>query len=368
MLELPAITLYQVVLLGCFSDFGEHNGGVKAFSLLAPLALCGLTSIASAATVKVKILASVDYCVISGALAPVPDGAPVVMEFNVDSTNFLNSASYPTRGYAVDLTSFSLSVGGVNVPIVNPQSPQCWFVLRDNDPAVDGFFISRGGVEVPFYWQVNIPGLTAVHELDFSRGFNNGSPFSSLDILGELGFYDFSNMASYQFTIGRFGNPGAEFVYESIELSQVVTSADLSGTLTLQDTGTFATTRTINYEVLQGATSLSSGSVIANGSSSAFSIAIPSSATGAATIVWDGSSFLRREVPVTLTGSNIALGTTNMQNGDVDDSGEVDAVDIDDVIADFGDMSSTSTDVNVSGEVDAVDIDIVIANFGGTND
>ena len=57
-----------------------------------------------------------------------------------------------------------------------------------------------------------------------------------------------------------------------------------------------------------------------------------------------------------------------MQNGDVDNSGEVDAVDIDQVIADFGLTTDINSDVDVSGEVDAVDIDIVIANFGGVND
>ena len=71
---------------------------------------------------------------------------------------------------------------------------------------------------------------------------------------------------------------------------------------------------------------------------------------------------------MTLTGSNQAIGSVAMQNGDVDDSTEVDAVDIDLVIADFGSTSSNATDVDVSGEVDAVDIDIVIANFGGVND
>ncbi len=58
----------------------------------------------------------------------------------------------------------------------------------------------------------------------------------------------------------------------------------------------------------------------------------------------------------------------NLTNGDVDGSGEVDAADIDEVIADFGQTSAwVLSDVDGSGEVDAADIDIAIANFGATN-
>ncbi|MBL8060762.1 MAG: hypothetical protein JNK63_08675, partial [Chthonomonas sp.] len=63
-----------------------------------------------------------------------------------------------------------------------------------------------------------------------------------------------------------------------------------------------------------------------------------------------------------------AIGTATMQNGDVNNTGEVDAADIDQVIADFGSTSDISSDTDVNGEVDAADIDIVIANFGGVDD
>ncbi len=52
--------------------------------------------------------------------------------------------------------------------------------------------------------------------------------------------------------------------------------------------------------------------------------------------------------------------------GDVDRSTEVDAADIDLVIANFG-GDDQNFDVDGSGEVDAADIDIVIANFGRSN-
>lgn len=53
--------------------------------------------------------------------------------------------------------------------------------------------------------------------------------------------------------------------------------------------------------------------------------------------------------------------------GDVDNSNEIDAADIDLVIANFGD-TNINFDVDGSGEIDAADIDIVISNFGSVGD
>ncbi|MBL8059369.1 MAG: hypothetical protein JNK63_01490 [Chthonomonas sp.] len=61
-----------------------------------------------------------------------------------------------------------------------------------------------------------------------------------------------------------------------------------------------------------------------------------------------------------------------MYPGDVDSSGEVDAADIDAVIATFGmvygDPGFGPTDVDGTGEIDAADIDVVIENFGLVGD
>lgn len=141
----------------------------------------------------------------------------------------------------------------------------------------------------------------------------------------------------------------------------------LIGQLFLQDTGPFAANRSIPYSVMQGTTAVTSGAITASAPTSPISISLPSTATGPATLVLNGSSFLRKTTAITLTGLNVTVGTISCQNGDVDQSGEVDAVDIDTVIADFGNNSVNDNDVDVSGDVDAVDIDIVIANFGGTD-
>lgn len=191
-------------------------------NLLAAATSLLLVSAGHAAIVNITTTGTVDYSVIQGDMAPVPDGAPVTMSFNVDSDVFTNSGSFPTRGYNILLSSFSMSVGGVPVPIIDPQPDgAAYFVLRNNDPAVDGFFISQGSVDFPFPLAVNIPGLTAVHELDMSRGFNDGTPFSSLNILDCLGTYTTTNLSSYYWAIGRFGNPGAEYAYATTTISVV---------------------------------------------------------------------------------------------------------------------------------------------------
>lgn len=191
--------------------------------LAAGAALAAALSVpASAASVHVEIRGSVDYNVIRGDLNGIPSGAPVVLGFNLDSTDFVDSPNYSTRGYRIDLASFDMNFGGVHIGLDNPQPyGDAFFVLRDNDPAVDGFFMSQGSVEWPLSLTVHIPGLAPEHEFDFSRTFDNGTTLHSLNILDAVGTYGFENMSSYMWTIGRFGNPGAEVAYESISITAV---------------------------------------------------------------------------------------------------------------------------------------------------
>lgn len=143
----------------------------------------------------------------------------------------------------------------------------------------------------------------------------------------------------------------------------------VTGNITLSDTTSpFAANRNINYDIKQGTTTVQTGTIVSSSASTPFSISLPASVTGGVVIGFDGSSFLRESRGITLTGTTTAIGATNLRNGDPDMSGEVDAVDIDIVIADFGSTSVGNSDVDVSGEVDAVDIDIVIANFGATDE
>lgn len=167
--------------------------------------------------------------------------------------------------------------------------------------------------------------------------------------------------------VGSFGS------YNITALAYGPEVKSLSGALLLADTvPTFAEPRSIVYSLTQGTNVIASGSVTASNPITIFNIPILDNVSGPATLVWNGSSFLKKTLPVTLTGDNVLVGSVSMANGDCDFSGEVDAVDIDDVIANFGNTfpsqtGNTHSDVDCSGEVDAVDIDLVIAAFGSVD-
>ncbi|MBV6457574.1 MAG: hypothetical protein HONBIEJF_00687 [Fimbriimonadaceae bacterium] len=193
--------------------WGRTRGVVVALLFCIPL-------VAMARPVKVEIKGRVAYNVIKGGLTNVKAGDPATMSFLVDSSVFGNNPFYPTRGYNIDLASFRFNVGGVELPISNPQPDgTAFFVLRDNDPAVDGFFMSQGELSYPMPVAVTIPGLNPVHELVFSRTFSSGNVLPSLDILRSLKRFGYEYMSSFQWTVGRFGTYGMEINYESIQLS-----------------------------------------------------------------------------------------------------------------------------------------------------
>ena len=66
-----------------------------------------------------------------------------------------------------------------------------------------------------------IPGLSAEHELDFHVTYDSMTTLSSLNILDAVGSYGTAGMLVYQWTIGRFGNPGAEYVFDNLSISAV---------------------------------------------------------------------------------------------------------------------------------------------------
>ncbi len=195
---------------------------MRTSPIIAVAALAAFAAGATAGTlVQVDVHGVVDFNVIQGNQAGIPSGAPVHMGFQVDSSNFVNSPNFPTRGYEVILTSFTMTVGGQPVTIDNPQPfGPAYFVLRDNDPAVDGFFLSRN-IDVPQPVGVHIPGLTQAHDLDFLATYTSNTVLSSLDIVDAVGSYNLSGISSYLWTIGRFGNAGAEYAYQSLTISIV---------------------------------------------------------------------------------------------------------------------------------------------------
>jgi hypothetical protein len=154
--------------------------------------------------------------------------AEVVMK--VDSNVFSNSPNYPVRGYRIDPPSFKFIVNGtpvgMNPAIIAPQ----YFVIRDNDPGVDGFYISS---EVDWPMGVELaqshPVLGPFTEI---CGVTYGpSVLSSLNIEGAEGTYKYDTLEvfSWETSAGPFSPMG--MIFDSITITRVAPPcpADLSG-------------------------------------------------------------------------------------------------------------------------------------------
>jgi hypothetical protein len=188
------------------------------------LSLAGLLFAAASTRgdlVQIDVTGNVAFNVIQGNMVGVQLGDPVMMSFRVDSNVFVNSTRFPTRGYNMILNSFSMTVGGRPVPIVNPQpsGQTAYFVLRNNDPVVDGFLLTTN-VDAQLPVSVNIIGLTPIHDLTYVTTYN-GDFLSSLNILDAIGTYGHTGLNTDEWDIGRFGNPGAIYSFQSMRISLV---------------------------------------------------------------------------------------------------------------------------------------------------
>lgn len=131
--------------------------------------------------------------------------------------------------------------------------------------------------------------------------------------------------------------------------------------------------RTVTVQVRDASTDAlldSQTLVTPTGSPATGSLTFYTTARGNVKITAKANGFLRNSFTAN-AGATPITGTLALTTGDVDNTGEIDAVDIDLVIAAFGNLPTVGdtapADVDGSGEVDAVDIDIVIANFGATD-
>ncbi len=132
-------------------------------------------------------------------LSAVSAGESVTYSFELDSTMFADSGVFPIRGYTIDTSTFSIDFsGGVSVGIADPYPAGAtpMFVVRNDDPAVDGFYLgeSIGGLPSPI--NTDQAGILGDFEASFSVTYDT-DPISSLDILGAMGSYDFAGLTVF---------------------------------------------------------------------------------------------------------------------------------------------------------------------------
>ncbi len=133
--------------------------------------------------------------------ANVPAGSKAVIHFVLCSILYLNDPDgLPTRGYTIDQGSFTATYGSVTVGIQNPfpAGQTSMFVLRDNDPAVDGFFLSTG-TAYPFPAPTSEPGALGQFGVYYAVGYV-GNTLSSLNIADAVGTHDYTGLTNFGFS------------------------------------------------------------------------------------------------------------------------------------------------------------------------
>lgn len=192
------------------------------FTMLAVAVAAG---VATASPVQVQVTGEVDYAVVrQGPLSAVHSGDAVTMTFLVDSSSYVDSMNYPVRGYTIDTSSFSLTMGSVTIGFQNPypagDTPM--FAIRNNDPAVDGFYMTSSVTNLD--WPIDQP----LSEDGFFGPFGNafatsydGSMLSSLDIMGALGTYDYTGMGSFNWGVDDDSFMPIGFIFEQMTISSV---------------------------------------------------------------------------------------------------------------------------------------------------
>ena len=164
---------------------------------------------------EILIIGEVEFNqVTSGILGNVNPGDFAGISLWVDSDNFLDSPNFPTRGYVIEKTMFVLDFGGSNQlglqdPFPGGVTP--YFVIRDNDPAVDGFFLSRN-IDVPMGLPLNQTGQFGQFSQNFLVTYG-GETLPSLNIEDAVGHYDLTGLSVFNWTIsdGPFDATGLLF-------------------------------------------------------------------------------------------------------------------------------------------------------------
>lgn len=186
---------------------------------------------------------------------------------------------------------------------------------------------------------------------------------------------DLVSAGTYYVRVHETNNPSQSQLYR-LRLQGSSASGIITGTITFQDWVSANSSLPITVVVRNATTQALVASVnTTTNSLGQYYVVIPGmSANTSYKISVDGLMWLRRSQTVTTPGS-ISLSGLNfaLPNGDSDGNGEVDAIDIDAVIAAFGQTISSpgfqfARDIDGSGEVDASDIDVVIANFGAVDE
>lgn len=207
--------------------------GMKVMVVVGVAGVVGVaTTTASADLYKITITSTVEYNQIrDGIWGSVLPGDKVVESFLVDSEVFVNDDTYPTRGYLIIEDSFEISIADIptDFPVPYPYDQTPYFVIRDNDPAADGFYLSSA-TDWPWGVFVNEAGkidefLTSVFEASYYEGKLN-----SLNIEDAVGnYYVGGGILSYYNGITDAGIDIVGMVWNNLEISPLGPVLEVTG-------------------------------------------------------------------------------------------------------------------------------------------
>jgi len=175
--------------------------GASAWSaILSALLLAG--AVEAGPLVEVTAQGTVEFNSITALpLGDADPGEPITVQFVVDAAKFTDSPSFPTRGYEIDKTTFSISFPSSSIGLESPfpagQKP--YFVLRNDDPAVDGFMISTS-YDFPLGVPLDQAGVFGAFVHNWYVTYD-GTTLPTLDILDALGVYTFDGLEVFNWSV-----------------------------------------------------------------------------------------------------------------------------------------------------------------------
>jgi hypothetical protein len=171
--------------------------------LLLALVLAFALPLLGGETVRVTISGSVEENQIDDPpLGNADVGEEATLTLFLDSDDFVTSGTFPVRGYVIDEPSCTLTIGTTTVGLADPfpASETPYFVVRNDDPAVDGFFVGSDIDGFADGIPLDQEGVFGAFRANYSVSYDN-DPLPTLDILDALGSYDFTGLTSFNFSV-----------------------------------------------------------------------------------------------------------------------------------------------------------------------
>lgn len=211
--------------------------------VVALFGAAALTLPVSADIVRVQMVGAVEFNIsnpnnpnTNPDILSIQVGQILTYSFLVDSDVYQNSANFPVRGYEIIQNSFSVTTnGGFSTGLANPfpGGATPYFVIRNNDPGVDGFYLTWGGVDFPDGLPIDEPGLFGdPFQAAFQTSYNVNT-LSSLDILAAQGTYTYGNggagtLESFYFNLVDLGFEVVGIDYQYTTISAIPAPASLA--------------------------------------------------------------------------------------------------------------------------------------------